>query len=136
MIGTVLNNDLTEWETALLMCSGVGNDCMDFDQVAGGYRAKRAWFSLGSISVQLKYLPDRDIVQRVDCDDLVVKDTSSYCTDLHPPLLRRLLRMGTPAHAVFRWVSRPLIAAGRVLKKFGRLRTHIRIGTEGAGLSR
>ena len=81
-------------------------------------------------------LLDLDRIRRVDYGGLVARDTSSYCTDRHPPSLHPRLRMRTHACAAFQSARRPLTGAERVLREFGRLRIHIQTGAEEAGLSR
>lgn len=64
--------------------------------------------SLESIYVQRLNLPGAVAGRMSDVDGLVLKDTSSYCKDLHHPLLYRRRRRRL-VHEGYQWAKSPWI---------------------------
>lgn len=90
-----------DWKSGLIalviavqMCSEKGIDHTGFDWVVEGHKEMTGLPSWANISAQLKSPLGPGIGQKAVADDLVLKDISSCCMDLHLPwLYPRLLCM-------------------------------------------
>lgn len=93
-------------------------DLIDEDSLHKVMKAKG--LSLGNTCVQQLNLLVINTGRMCDADDLVLKDTSFYCMDLHPPLVH-LHRRQMSVYAGYRWARLPWIVGAKVSRVFGKL---------------